>query len=201
MKTYKNILFVFLFLGFGALVMSIAIRTCSKDRPLLEEGQVRRPGTAIPISEAEVLEEQRLWGEGIVHIGRVYKEGGDYMAAAREHIERFYGYSFGPVLFKPTLASQKQFRLDEEGALSYFVAGNPSYPEDHGFALKPWREVRWESAGIRIIGDVALAMGNYYFLPDDGSPAVKVEYSFAYTRDDQGALRIVLHGSHVPYSH
>ncbi len=201
MTPTKNILLVFLFLGLGALFMSIAVRTCGKsDLPstALSEGRL---GELAPISEEEVISAQQLWGEGIVHIGRIFKEGGDYVAAAREHIDRFYGYDLGPVLFKPTLASQKQFRTDVEGALSYFVAGNPSYPEDHGFALKPWRDVRWESAGINLLDDVALAMGNYYFFPDDGSPAVKVEYSFVYTRDDKGALRIVLHGSHKPYAH
>lgn len=199
MRNVKSIFLVFVFLAIGTLLMNIVLKTCgSKELP---ETADHDPDVAavLPISEQEILAFQQQWGEGIVHIGRVYKAGGDYVAAAREHIERFYGYGLGPVLFKPTLASQKQFRTDEQGALSYFVAGNPSYPEDHGFALKPWREVRWESAGIKVIDKVALSMGNYYFLPDDGGPAVKVEYSFAYTRDEQHVLRIVLHGSHKPF--
>lgn len=201
MKTIKSILLVFLFMAIGALIMNVAVRTCGKENVPVAEMRDSKPGQIHSISEEEIVNEQLLWGEGIVHIGRVFKEGGDYVAAAQEHIDRFYGYGLGPVLFKPTLASQKQFRNDPVGALSYFVSGNPSYPEDHGFALKPWREVGWESAGISIFGEVALAMGNYYFFPDDGGAAVKVEYSFAYMKDDQGILRIVLHDSHKPYVH
>lgn len=151
------------------------------------------------ITEQDVLDAQQAWGEGIVTIGLRFSEGGDYVGAAGAHIDRFYGYGLGPVLFKPTLASEKQFRTTREGALSYFVAGNPGYPEDHGFALKPWSRVRWESAGILSFGASAVAMGNYYFTPAAGGDEVKVEYSFAYTRDAEGALRIVLHGSHLPY--
>jgi hypothetical protein len=92
-----------------------------------------------------VLDAQKAWGEGIVEIGQVYLDNGDYKAAATEHINKFYHYQEGSVLFKPTLASQKQFRTDFEGALSYFVGGNENYPEDHGFAIKPWSGVRWEN--------------------------------------------------------
>jgi len=103
-------------------------------------------------------------------------------------------------LFKPTLASQKQIRTDFDGALSYFVGGNENYPEDQGFAIKPWNSVRWQNIGIRIIGNMAVAMGNYYFTPAKGGEDVKVEYSFAYTKNKEGKLKIILHGSHLPYA-
>lgn len=47
---------------------------------------------------------------------------------------------------------------------------------------------------------MAIAMGNYYFTPADGGDEVKVEYTFAYTKDKDGKLRIIMHGSHLPYS-
>ena len=152
------------------------------------------------ITAQEVSEAQQAWGEGIVKIGKVFSENGDYTAAATEHINNFYNYQEGVVLFKPTLASQKQFRTDFEGALSYFVAGNENYPEDKGFAIKPWSNVRWENTGTKIIGNMAVAMGNYYFTPAEGGDEVKVEYSFAYTKDKEGKLKIILHDSHLPYS-
>lgn len=151
------------------------------------------------ITEQEVLDVQKKWGEGIVEIGKVYSGGCDYKAAALNHIEVLYGYNLGPVLFKPTMASQKQFRTNKEGALSYFVGNNPDYPEDHGFAIKPWSAVRWESIGIKTVGNMAIAMGNYYFTPSNGGHEVKVEYTFAYTKDENGHLRIIMHGSHLPY--
>jgi hypothetical protein len=73
------------------------------------------------------------------------------------------------------------------------------YPEDHGFAIKPWTAIRWESAGVKISGNMAVAMGNYYFTPANNGDEVKVEYSFAYIKDVDGKLRIVLHDSHLPY--
>ena len=152
------------------------------------------------ITEQEVLEAQKIWGEGIVRIGKVYTKEGDYKAEAKKHIADLYGYNLGPVLFKPTLAAEKQFRITEEGALSYFVGHNENFPEDHGFAIKPWSAVRWESTGIKTDGNMAVAMGNYFFTPAEGGEEVKVEYTFAYTKDDDGTLRIILHGSHLPYS-
>ena len=44
-----------------------------------------------------------------------------------------------------------------------------------------------------------MAMGNYFFTKPDGTEA-KVEYSFGYTMDAPGHLRIVLHHSSLPYS-
>ncbi|MCR9131701.1 MAG: phosphoribosyl-AMP cyclohydrolase [bacterium] len=152
------------------------------------------------ITEAEVQAAQRAWGEGIVRIGKVFTDGGDVTKAAVDHINRFYNYQEGTVLFKPTLAAEKQFRTNFEGALSYFIGGNDNYPEDGGFAIKPWTNVRWENIGTKIIGNMAVAMGNYYFTPADGSGDVKVEYSFAYTKNGMGELKIILHDSHVPFS-
>lgn len=152
------------------------------------------------ILESEVLNAQKIWGEGIVKIGKAFLDKGDYKERAREHIASLYGYNIGPVLFKPTLASEIQFRPTEEGALSYFVGGNDNFPEDHGFAIKPWSKVRWESTGIKTQGNMAIAMGNYFFTPVDSDEEVKVEYTFAYTKDESGTLRIVMHGSHLPYS-
>lgn len=151
------------------------------------------------MEEQLILDAQRAWGEGIVKIGKVFQEGGDYKAAAEEHINEFYNYQDGMVLFKPTLTSVKQFRLDFEGALSYFVGGNDNYPEDHGFAIKPWSNVQWENIGTNIIGNMGVAMGNYFFTPAEGGDDVKVEYSFAYTINTNGQLKIVLHDSHLPY--
>ena len=152
------------------------------------------------ITEKEILEAQKAWGEGIVKIGKVFLDEGDYSAAAEDHIYNFYNYQEEQVLFKPTLVSQKQFRKDFEGALSYFVGGNELYPEDHGFAIKPWSEVNWENIGTKVIGNMGIAMGNYYFTMVDGGDIVKVKYSFAYTNNADDQLKIILHDSHVPYS-
>ena len=183
-----------------ATVMTLGITSCKQTSQDKQNETVVQSLTAVSITEQEVSDVQKAWGEGIVKIGKVYLENGDYKTVALNHINEFYSYEQGPVLFKPTLTSQKQFRTDLQGALSYFVAGNDNYPEDHGFAIKPWSSVRWENIGTKIIGNMAVAMGNYYFTPANGGDDVKVEYSFAYSKDKNGKLRIILHDSHLPYT-
>ncbi|MEM9991065.1 MAG: phosphoribosyl-AMP cyclohydrolase [Bacteroidota bacterium] len=152
------------------------------------------------ITEAEVIEAQKEWGEGIVKIGKVYSDGGDYEKAAMNHIQDLYAYDLSSVLFKPTLASVEQFRGSFDGALSYFVGGNKTYPEDKGFAIKPWTNVRWQNTGIiNNSCNMAIAMGNYFFTTTDGDE-VKVEYTLGYVKDKAGDLRIVVHKSSMPYN-
>ncbi len=153
-----------------------------------------------PITAAEVRSAQDAWGDGIVAIGRAWSDGGydAARAAADAHLNELYGYDLGEVLFKPTLASEDQFRTTHEEARSYFVGGDANHPEDKGFAIRPWKRVRWDNVGTHVTGGMAVAMGNYYFTPAEGDE-VKVEYSFAYVRGADGRLRIVLHDSSLPY--
>lgn len=127
----------------------------------------------------------------------MHTKGGDYQGAAREHIETFYAFGESSVLFKPTLASEDQFRGTFDEALSYFVGGDIA--EDGGFAIAPYEDVRWENEGTVIDGDTAMSMGNYYFSTPDGSE-VKVEYTFGIALIDDGTPKIVLHHSSLPYT-
>lgn len=149
------------------------------------------------ISEQAVVDAQKTWGEGIVAIAKVHMDGGDFEARATEHIESLYAYGETPVMFKPTLAAEDQFRETFEEALSYFIGTEGS--EDSGFAIKGWTNVRWESNGIFTTEDAATSMGNYYFTGPDGTET-KVEYSFGYVLDENGQLKINLHHSSLPYS-
>ena len=140
---------------------------------------------------------QQAWGDGIVAIAKAHNEGGDYEAVARNHVETLYAYGRGDVLFKPTLATVEQFRPTFDEALSYFVASNNACPEDKGFAIKGWTNVRFENAGVILRETTALAMGNYFFTTPEGDE-VKVEYTFGYVLDEGGALRINVHHSSMP---
>lgn len=182
------------------LVLSLGIASCNQTPQNEQNETTLLSGAIVSISEQEILDAQKAWGEGIVKIGKVYLENGDYKTTALDQVNEFYSYDQGSVLFKPTLTYQKQFRTDLEGALSYFVAGNENYPEDQGFAIKPYSAVRWENIGTKTTGNMAVAMGNYYFTPAKGGDEVKVEYSFAYSKNQDGKLKIILHDSHLPYS-
>ncbi|MGD9889141.1 MAG: hypothetical protein AB7S56_07755 [Halothiobacillaceae bacterium] len=155
------------------------------------------PMTDVPITEQDVLQAQDEWAKGIVHIGKVYQDGGDYKAAASKMIDQLYGYGEGKVLFKPTKAAADQFRGTKAEALSYFVGGD--LPEDHGFAIQPWSKVRFVNEGIDIDKDSAEAMGNYYFTDAKTGNEVKVEFTFIYRRAKDGHLVIDLHHSSLPY--
>ncbi|CAK0824603.1 unnamed protein product [Prorocentrum cordatum] len=150
------------------------------------------------IAKEQVLEAQKAWGDGIVKISAAHANGEDFTFLAKEHIRNLYGYGVTDVLFKPTLASEIQFRSTFDEALSYFVATNGVCSEDSGFAIKGWKAVRWENVDITTSGNTAMAMGNYFFTTPEGGE-VKVEYTFGYFLDGEGKVRINLHHSSVPY--
>ena len=149
------------------------------------------------IEEADINNAQRAWGDGIVAIASAHQSGGDYVGIARNHVETLYAYGLTNVLFKPTLAAIEQFRPDFESALSYFVASKNACPEDKGFAIKGWTNVRFENSDIILRDDYAIAMGNYFFTSPEGDE-VKVEYTFGYIVDSSGNLRVNLHHSSMP---
>jgi hypothetical protein len=150
------------------------------------------------ITKEEVIAAQQEWADGIVDISDVYVAEGDYRERARQHINELYAYEQGEVLFKPTLASEDQFRETFDEALSYFVGGE--IDEDQGFAIKPWSNVRFGEQQIITDEDSALAMGNYFFTPVGSEEETKVEYTFGYIKDEDGQLRINAHHSSLPYS-
>ncbi len=176
----------------------LALMTAAVIAGSVTTGPVLAANPTDPITEAEVLAAEASWGAGIVHIGDVFTKGGDYKAAASEHIDALYGYDDGTVLFKPTKAAVDEFRETKDQALSYFVGG--SEPEDHGFAIQPWTEVRFDNKGIVIDKDSAVAMGDYYFTDAKTGKEVKVDFTMGFKRaPDDGHLEIFLHHSSFPY--
>ena len=149
------------------------------------------------ISEQDIINAQELWADNIINIGKIYLKKGDYKNYARKFVKNFYGYDFGKVLFKPTLASKNQFRNTFDDALSYFVKG--SVQEDEGFALKCWDNIRYEDRNIVILDNYAFAMGNYYFKSSNDANEIKVEYTFGYIKKNIKHLLIVLHHSSLPF--
>lgn len=153
------------------------------------------------VTEQDLADARQAWGDALVAISTAYDEQGIEAATelANQALDTAYGYDLGPVLFKPTLASGEQtFRPTRDGALSYFVGHNPDYPGDGGFGLKSWRKVESETSASFLDGDVGLWMGWVTFTDKDGN-VTKVDKSWGYRKVD-GALRIVLHHSSLPYT-
>jgi hypothetical protein len=155
------------------------------------------------ITEDDVNGAQTAWCDALITMGQVYSEDGDYKAVASRLIDELYDYKEGTVFFKPTLAfGANAFRSTKEGALSYFIAGNPNFPEDTGFALKRWVKVRYDNNaaenGIQIHGDIAITMGNFYLTNSEGTE-IMVEKTLAFRRCSDGKLRLCAHKSALPY--
>ena len=127
-------------------------------------------------------------------------------AAAAKAAGELYGYGHTNVLFKPTKAAEAQFRPSASDAMSYFVghkAVENGYLEDAGFAInggKGWSNVVFDNHQIDVTGNVAIAMGNYFFTSAADGSKTKVEYTFGYKKNADGKVRIFLHHSSVPYS-
>ena len=149
------------------------------------------------ITIEDILDFQRKWGNSIIKISDSHKKNNDYLNDTNNLIDSLYAYDSEEVLFKPTLASDNQFRLSRTGALSYFIGGNNQFKEDEGFAIKGWTKIRWENAGHKIYNDIAVCMGNYFFSIDNSEP-LKVEFTIVLKKID-GRLKLILHDSHLPF--
>ncbi|MDP9968858.1 hypothetical protein J2W39_000081 [Variovorax paradoxus] len=154
------------------------------------------------ITEPEVLNAQRDWCKALLAISAANASGGQAAAKAlaEKVIDGAYAYQKGAVLFKPTLAASPQtFRTARDGALAYFVGGNPAFPNDTGFALKGWTKCEIENSAVLIHNDMANTMGNVLFTGPDGK-VTTVDKTWAFVKDDAGKLRIVVHHSSLPYA-
>ncbi len=161
-------------------------------------------GTKDVVTYDEVNAAQQAWCDALVKIGKLHTQGGDYKAYANQVLSDAYNYDYGKVFFKPTLAYGDQtFRTTKKGALAYFVGGDAQYPNDKGFALKPWVSARYDNLGadnqgIQIYGSVAITMGNVW-VKDESGNEIMVDKTFVFRKGDDGKLRIIVHKSALPY--
>lgn len=184
------------------LIRSISIATFSVAMALPLPAKDEVPAT---ITKLEVNAAQQAWCDALVAIGKTHQDGGDAKALASKVLTEAYDYDKGSVFFKPTLAyGEKTFRPTKAGALAYFVGGDSNFPDDKGFALKPWVKARYDNLGdgdegIQIHGDIAITMGNVWVTAADGTE-VMVDKTFVFKKSDDGKLRLIVHKSSLPYS-
>lgn len=152
------------------------------------------------VTVSEVNQAQQQWANGVVAVGKAYTDKKNYKAVAVDLLNKLYAFDHqqGMVLFKPTKAAAIPFRGTMESALSYFVGDNGKFAEDKGFALQPWTNVKFHNDEIYLHGNIAIAMGEYYFTAKSGG-VTKVEYTFGYVKNDKGQLKIFLHHSSLPF--
>ncbi|MEB3260207.1 MAG: phosphoribosyl-AMP cyclohydrolase, partial [Cyanobacteriota bacterium] len=142
------------------------------------------------------------WCKGLLAISEAYATGGfaKAKATANQVLDQAYAYQYGPVAFKPTLTVAPQtFRSTKAGALAYFVGGDPSFPNDQGFAIKPWKTCSVRNQVIQLHGMFATTMGNVDLTNDKGA-VTTVDKTWTFLREPDGSIRIVLHHSSLPVS-
>ena len=82
--------------------------------------------------------------------------------------------------------------LSKNLALSYFIKGDVA--EDHGFALKPWEEIKLEELNTIEEGGLTVAMGTLNFKPFDTEEMTMVAFTFLLI-DVGDSLKIKAHHS------
>jgi len=148
--------------------------------------------------DEKIADIQTQWADGIVEIGKAYLDKKDYIKLAEKFIDNLYYFQNDKILFKPTKASHKQFRIKKNEFISYFIGHNKISEEDIGFALEPWKNIHFENFDYTVFENILLTMGNYFFTDSSGA-VVKVEYTFGYKLRN-GHLLIDLHHSSLPFS-
>ncbi|MEY2644376.1 MAG: hypothetical protein RLZZ611_1025 [Cyanobacteriota bacterium] len=153
------------------------------------------------ISEGDILKAQSTWCSALLAISKAYREGGlsKARASANQVLDQAYAYRYGAVAFKPTLTSGAQtFRPTKDGALAYFVGADPRYPQDKGFALKPWTRCSVSNQVLQTHGMLGLSMGNVH-LTDSSGKITSVDKTWVFIKEPDGSIRILLHHSSLPY--
>ena len=132
------------------------------------------------------------WKDGVIEIGRVYLERGDYEKCAEKFLSSHYAFDQEEVLFKPTFTREVIFRNSKDSALSYFIKGDVA--EDNGFALKPWEDIKLEELNTIEENNLMVAMGILSFKPVDIDEITMVAFTFLVVIVDE-SLKIKVHHS------
>ena len=132
------------------------------------------------------------WKDGVIEIGRVYLEEGDYQKCAENFLSSHYAFDHEEVLFKPTFTKEVIFRNSKDSALSYFIKGDVA--EDNGFALRPWEDIKLEELNVIEENNLIVAMGTLSFKPVDIDEFTMVAFTFLLVIVDE-SLKIKVHHS------
>ncbi|MCU0962540.1 MAG: hypothetical protein MUF48_20790 [Pirellulaceae bacterium] len=192
-----------------ALCATVVLSSCSSPTtppaPPTPSGPRATSAQPVTVTEEEINAAQQAWCDALVEIGRRYEAGEDYRAFAEQVLTDAYDYDDGQVFFKPTLTwGDQTFRKTKAGALAYFVGGDENFPNDKGFALKPWVAVRYDNGsrgaeGVQIHGNIGITMGNVY-LTDKAGNEIFVDKTFVFRKTDDGKVRLIVHNSSLPYN-
>ncbi len=149
------------------------------------------------ISESEITRFQQSFGVSLNAISNAIAKKTDVEVAAKNHIEKFYGFDEGKVIFKADRSADSPFRNTYDGVLSYLIGDNAAYPNDNGSVQPNWRKMNWKNAGIINDGNVAIAMGQSVFV-NEGKEVKKQNYTMAFKKNEDGQLKLIAHKTSMP---
>jgi hypothetical protein len=157
--------------------------------------------TKISKEEADNAIEQ--WAKGLFEIGAVFQANGYAKAkvVAENFIKDTYNYQQDEgTSFKPTVSDQSDsWRNTFDEAVSYFVAGDPKYPKDKGFALRSWNYMEKKAEAEFPSVDRYIWCGKVTLKDNDGN-IVLVDKTWVFNKDGNGKVRIIHHHSSLPYT-
>ena len=151
------------------------------------------------ITKDKIIQIQDKWSSSMIKISSFRDNYKLCLQYTDVFLNELYAFDVGIVLFKPTQANDEQFRFTKEKALSYFIAGEKKVcQEDSGFALHPWKQIKFNNLAFNIENNIAFVMGNYYFT-DLNDIDLKVEYTFGYKLINE-KMKIILQHSSLPFN-
>lgn len=183
------------------VIVSSLLATC------VYKNYTRCHGKKAEITKAEIDSAQSAWADGIINIGKTYRDGGNVKQVAEDFLKSMYTFNQNEyIFFRPTLAANEGFRPNFDSALSYFIgknnfkadSGRVGIVGDDGFAIKPWTKITFTNDQIFKYGSLAIAMGHYVFTDDKGNDT-KVEYTFVYKKVGNN-LKILVQHSSLPFA-
>ena len=148
--------------------------------------------TANNILEKDINDFLASWTEGILGIGKAFRNNKNYKEIAMVFIQKHYAFENEKVLFKPTYTSDVIFRNKVDEALSYFISGNIT--EDSGFAIKPWQSISSSDINFLIEDHLCAVMGVLELKSEVTENITKIAFTFILKKTGQ-KLKIKIHHS------
>lgn len=177
----KNILFL---MGIFLLISSCETSTKYKDLPIQS------------ISKSEIIAFQKAFGISFNGIANAIESETYYELKAKKHIEKFYNFKEGEVMFKIGNDDDKPFRYTHEGLLSYLIGKSKKFPNDVGLAKGNWRKFDWNNMGIIMEGNIAIVIGRVTL--ENENDTILQNYTMVLKRNEDGALKIITHKISTP---
>lgn len=167
------------------IFLPILLNACTESDPANVD-EVR------PIKDSEIIAFQKAYGISFNAISKAIEDESYYESAARKHIDQYYNFEEGKVMFKIGNEEDAPFRYTIEGLLSYLIGKNKEFPNDEGIAMQNWRKIDWNNSGIIKEGNIAIVIGSVTMTNDDNDQ-INQNYTMGLKRNSNGALKLIAH--------